>query len=326
MKVHETYLIPIIQEILSINPYIKFLATPWSAPPAFKDNKSFRGGTLLPEFYYMYALYFVLYIQQMERYGINIDAITVQNEPLYGGNVPSMVWTAVDEATFITDHLAPALQFAGLSTKIILYDHNADRWDYPLEILEDPIVKSLVHGTAFHLYAGEVENLSKVHEAHPDKSIYFTEQWVSSQGNLENDLLWHAEHILIGAPRNWASVVMEWNLSSNSQLEPHTDGGCGLCLGAVTIDENNVTRNTAYYLFAHASTFVPPGAVRVNTSDLSPQGIHNVGFLIPETRRIVLLLANVWEDNTTILIEHKGAQIQLDLLGRSLSTLSLEYS
>ena len=306
MKVDETFLIPIIQEILAINPNVKFLATPWSAPPAFKDNKSFRGGTLLPEFYDIYARYFVLYLQQMERYGIHIDAITVQNEPLWGGNNPSMVLTAVDEATFIRDHFAPALIFAGLNTKIILYDHNADRWDYPVEILSDPFVKSLVHGTAFHLYAGEVESLSKVHDAHPDKSIYFTEQWVSSEGDLEGDLLWH--------------------LSSNSQLRPYTDGGCGLCLGAVTIDGNDVTRNAAYYLFAHGSPFVPPGAVRVNTTDLSHHGVHNVGFLVPETRRLVLLFANVWGDNTTVLIDHEGAQIQFDLLGRSLSTLSLKYS
>eukprot|EP00977_Amphora_coffeiformis_P026777 scaffold30250_cov99-Amphora_coffeaeformis.AAC.1 len=91
----------------------------------------------------------------MKRYGIRIDAITVQNEPLWGGNNPSMVLTAVEEAAFIRDHLAPAFLFVGLSTKVILYDHNADRWDYPVEILRDPIVKSLVHGTAFHLYAGE---------------------------------------------------------------------------------------------------------------------------------------------------------------------------
>ena len=319
---HETHLIPIIQEILQINPNIRFLASPWSAPPWMKSDREFRGGSLLPEYYNVYAQYFVRYIQAMQEHGIAIDMITVQNEPLYGGNTPSMVLTAAQEIEFVRDALAPTLSAAGLTTtKIIVYDHNPDRMDYPLQILDDPTVSPFVHGSAFHLYVGEIESLSRIHEAHPDKAIYFTEQWVSSDGAFEPDLFWHAEHVFLGAPRNWARAVLEWNLSSNADLTPYTTpGGCSLCLGAVTIDGDQVTRNVVYYLLSHVSPFVPLNSVRVTSSDVSKAGVVNVCFLTPQGR-LVVVLANLFEDAVQVKLKIQGTRVPLELLGRSLSTL-----
>lgn len=136
-----TNLIPLIQDILAINPNIKILATPWSAPLWMKDNGSFVGGSLQTQYYSVYAQYFVKYIQAMKAKGITIDAITPQNEPLHGGNNPSLVMTAAQQADFIKNHLGPALQTANLTTKIIIYDHNADRPDYPIAILNDAVAK-----------------------------------------------------------------------------------------------------------------------------------------------------------------------------------------
>ena len=141
-----------------------------------KTNENTKGGSLKPEFYDAYAQYFVKYIQGMKAAGIRIDAITVQNEPLHPGNNPSLLMPAEQQAEFIKKSLGPAFRTAKLDTKIIVYDHNADRPDYPISILNDQDVRQYVNGTAFHLYAGPIEALSKVHDAYPDKSIYFTEQ------------------------------------------------------------------------------------------------------------------------------------------------------
>jgi len=84
-------LIPLLKEILAINPSIKILATPWSPPVWMKDNGSSIGGSLQTQYYNVYAKYFVKYIQQMKAEGITIDAITPQNEPLHPGNNPSML-------------------------------------------------------------------------------------------------------------------------------------------------------------------------------------------------------------------------------------------
>src|SRR5579862_7254059 len=169
-------MIPVLHEILTIDPTLKILGSPWSPPTWMKTNHDSVGGSLDPKFYDSYAKYFVKYIQSMQAEGIPIDAITVQNEPLHPANNPSLLMLAPEQAEFIKHHLGPAFQDAGIKTKIILYDHNADRPDYPISILDDPDARKFVDGSAFHLYRGPIEALGKVHDAHPDKKLHFTEQ------------------------------------------------------------------------------------------------------------------------------------------------------
>lgn len=264
-------LIPVLQEILRIQPELKIMGSPWSAPVWMKDNGDSRGGSLRKEYYPVYAQYLVKYIQGMKAEGIPIDAITIQNEPLHPGNNPSMYMEAADQAAFIRDHLGPAFAAAGISTKIIIYDHNADRPDYPLTILADTAAAKYVYGSAFHLYGGDIETLTSVHEAFPDKHLYFTEQWVGYPSNFAGDFGWHIRTLIIGAPRNWCRTVLEWNLAADAKQEPHTDrGGCDRCLGALTIDGEQISRNVTYYILAHASKFVRPGAVRIASSEPGP--------------------------------------------------------
>ena len=160
--------IPVLKEIMAINPDIKLMGSPWSPPAWMKDNKDTRGGKLLPENYDAYALYFVKYIQQMAEEGFVIDAVTVQNEPLHPGNNPSLLMLAEEQRDFIKSHLGPKFEQFGIKTKIIIYDHNADRPDYPISILNDPEARKFVDGSAFHLYGGNIEELSEVHIAQPD--------------------------------------------------------------------------------------------------------------------------------------------------------------
>lgn len=280
-------LIPVLKEILAINPAIKILGSPWSPPTWMKDNNSSVGGSLLPAYYSAYAGYFVKYIQAMKARGITIDAITVQNEPLHGGNNPSMVMTAAQQANFVKNNLGPAFLSANITTKIIVWDHNCDRPDYPLEVLSDAAAKLYVDGSAFHLYGGSISALSTVHDAHPDKNVYFTEQYTASTGDFAGDLKWHVKNVVIGSMRNWSRNALEWNLANNPVYGPHTNGGCTTCKGAVTIG-TTVNRNVAYYIIAQASKFVRPGSVRIQ-SDI--QGaLHNVAFVTPTGGKVLIVL------------------------------------
>jgi glucosylceramidase len=280
--------LPVLKQILEVNPQIKLMASPWSPPTWMKDNRDTRGGSLLPEFESSYAQYLVKYIQEMAKRGFTIDALTIQNEPLHPGNNPSLLMLADQQARFIGKHLGPAFRQAGIQTKIVIYDHNADRPDYPISVLSDPIANPFIDGAAFHLYGGQIEALSEVHRAFPDKHLYFTEQWVGAPGNLEGDIAWHIKNLLIGAPRNWAKTVLEWNLSSNPELTPHTNrGGCDRCLGAITLDGDAVTRNPAYYVIAHASKFVDPGSYRIGST--LPEGLPNVAFLRADGKQVLIV-------------------------------------
>ncbi|MGN6530323.1 MAG: glycoside hydrolase family 30 protein, partial [Ginsengibacter sp.] len=204
---NKTHLIPILKMILQIYPQIKILGSPWSAPVWMKDNKSSIGGSLEKQYYDVYANYFVKYIQSMKAEGITIDAITPQNEPLNPKNNPSMYMTATEEADFIKNSLGPAFEKAGITTKIICYDHNADVPQYPLTILQDPDARKYVDGSAFHLYAGNISALSQVHNAFPDKNIYFTEQYTGSGSTFAGDLSWAIQNLIIGATKNWSRNV-----------------------------------------------------------------------------------------------------------------------
>ena len=125
-----------------------------------KTNHDTRGGSLKPEYYDVYAKYIVRYITEMKKEGIRIDAITVQNEPLHPGNNPSMLMLAPDQCEFVKKHLGPAFKTAKIDTKIIIYDHNADRPDYPISILNDTEARKYIDGSAFHLYGGKIDALS----------------------------------------------------------------------------------------------------------------------------------------------------------------------
>jgi glucosylceramidase len=282
----KTDLIPLLKDILAINPAIKILATPWSPPVWMKDNGSSKGGSLQTQYYDVYAKYFVKYIQQMKAEGITIDAITPQNEPLHPGNNPSLLMLAEQQRDFIKNNLGPAFQTAAINTKIIAYDHNCDRPDYPTIVLSDAAAGAFVDGSAFHLYAGDISALSTLHNAFPTKNVYFTEQWTSATGDFGGDLKWHLKNVIIGSMRNWSKVALEWNLANDPTFGPHTPGGCTECKGALTIG-TSFTRNVAYYIVAHASKFVPSGSVRINSNTTG--FLQNVAFKTPTGKKVLIV-------------------------------------
>jgi glucosylceramidase len=309
-------LLPILKKVVALSPNIKILGSPWSAPSWMKTNNASKGGSLKPEYYAAYAKYFVKYIQAMKAEGITIDAITPQNEPLHGGNNPSMVMQADEQADFVKNHLGPAFKAAGLTTKIIVYDHNADKPEYPAAILKDAAAYPYVDGSAFHLYGGNITALTQLHDAYPEKNIYFTEQWVGGPGNFGNDLKWHVGTLIIGATRNWSRNVLEWNLASDPNYGPHTEGGCTTCLGALTIG-SGVIRNVAYYIIGHASKFVRPGAVRIASNITSE--LDNVAFKTPDGKK-VLIVVNSGATSQTFDIQYKGKVVTSTLNSGAVAT------
>lgn len=313
-------LIPLLKEIIAIRPGIKLMASPWSPPVWMKSNGSSVGGNLLPQFYGVYAQYFVKYIQAMQGQGISIDAVTPQNEPQHGGNNPSLIMSAAQQADFVKNHLGPAFQSAGISTKIIIWDHNCDNPGYPISILNDAAAKSYVYGSAFHLYAGDISALSQVHDAHPDRELYFTEQWTGANSDFAGDLEWHLKHVIIGSMRNWSRVALEWNLANDPAFEPHTPGGCSQCKGALTIDNaGNITRNVSYYIIAHAAKYVPPGSVRIGSTLNIGSTLHHVAFRTPDGKTALVVL-NESSDLATFNIQYHGKWIVSSLYGGNVGT------
>lgn len=319
LDVDRADVIPVLKQILTIDPHIRILGSPWSAPAWMKTNDKLKGGNLRPEYYGAYARYFVKYIEGMKTEGIPIDAITIQNEPLNPKNTPSMVMFAPEEDAFIAKDLGPAFERAGIRTGIQVYDHNSDVPSYPLSILADPAANKYVQGTAFHLYGGDTRTLTSVHNEYPNKDLFLTEQSVTQRPHSQTlDVSEPVTRVLIGATRNWSRNVLLWNLAADPEAGPHTDdGGCTGCFGALTLDGDQVTRNVAYYALAHFSKFVPPGSLRVGSNNL--EQLDNAAFLSPEGK-VVLVVSNTGNFPFTFAIRYHGSMATATLPAESVGT------
>ena len=259
--------IPVLQEILTINPKVKVLAAPWTAPVWMKENTTghngYTGGKLKTEYYDLYAEYFCKYIEAMDLWNIPIWGISVQNEPLNRSNNPSMTWTKETMYSFIAGKLGPKMKDAGYGhIRIIAYDHNCDVTDFPIHVAKS----KYVYGTAFHLYAGDISALSTVYNS-TGKPVLFTEQYTGKDGDFSGDLSWHVQNVVIGSLNNMSSTALEWNLCSDPNYSIHTSGGCNTCKGALTVNGSSVaSRNVSYYIIGHASRVIDSGAQRIAAS------------------------------------------------------------
>ena len=290
------YIIPILKEILAINPTLKIMGSPWTPPRWMKVNNltdrqphnSWTGGQLNPQHYADYAAYFVKWIQAFAAEGIKIHSVTPQNEPLHAGNSVSLFMGWQEQHEFVGNHMAPQFKNAGLDTKIYLFDHNynydliADQQGYPMRIYEAGIDSDVVAGAAYHNYFGDRSELLEVQRLFPDRELVFTEASIGTWNdgrNLETRLIEDMREIGLGTVNNWCRAVIVWNLMLDFDRGPNRPGGCRTCFGAVDIDQSNyeiITRNSHYYMISHLAAVVKPGAVRIGTSGFSdPDFIHS---------------------------------------------------
>lgn len=293
----KTDLIPVLRQILTINPGIKILASPWSAPAWMKANNSMNGGSLKgSEVYNDFAEYFVKYIKAFQHEGITIDAITLQNEPMHETNgYPTMKMLWSEQNIIIRDYLGPKFVANSLTTKIIIWDHNFDMSYYPVNILNDPITRQYVAGTGWHGYGGTASAIDAVQAKHPDKDVYFTEQ---SGGGWNTDtrmgnMFWYMKEFLMASVNRGSKNFLMWNLALNENNGPTTTtGGCQNCRGVVTIKtDGTYIRNEEYYLLGHFSKFVRLGAVRIKNSSTNwPGGITISTFMNVDGSKVVVIM------------------------------------
>ena len=161
--------------------------------------------------------------------------------------------------------------------------------------------------------------MTTVHDAHPDKHLYFTEQYTNIDGDFAGDFMWHLKAMHIDAPRNWARNVLEWNLASDPSASIHTPGGCTVCLGAITIDGDSIVRNAAYYAVAHSSKWVPDGSKRIATSEAFDNVPPHVAYVTPSAET-VLLAINEEETEKDFLVTFGTRVLSLTLPAQTVGT------
>lgn len=285
------YILPILRQARSINPQVKLMASPWSPPAWMKQAYKLNGSYLNPAHYPAFAQYFVRFIQAYQAEGVPIYAVTLQNEPHYTDKTyPTMRMYSSEQAEIIKNHLGPAFVNAGVSAKILAWDHNWSVPNYPLEVLGDASARPFVAGSAWHCYGGDPSAQTAVHDAYPDKEVYFTECTGGDWSGFADSLVWTLQNVFIGSTRNWAKAVVLWNLALDENNGPRIGGWCEGCRGVVTVRPGDVVEyEVEYYIIGHFSKFVTPGAYRIASSTHSG-AVETVAFHNPDDTMALIAL------------------------------------
>ncbi|MDX6340179.1 MAG: glucosylceramidase, partial [Trebonia sp.] len=306
---------------------ITIMATPWSPPGWMKSSGSMIGGSLNSGDYQVFADYLTKFVQAYDAAGVPISLVTAQNEPEYSpSNYPGSTFTASQEASFIGNNLGPDLQKAGLSTKIIAYDHNWNDTSFPETVLGDSTAGPYTAGVAWHCYAGDPSAQTTVHNAYPNKDTYFTECSGTQSSNPANtfadSLDWQTENLIIGATRNWAKTVATWNMALNPSGGPSMN--CTTCTGVVTVDNSadTATYNAEYYVLGQASKFVKPGAVRIDSNTFGSGNLEDVAFRNPDGSNALIALNADTSNAHTFNVDENGQYFTYTLPARAVATFT----
>ncbi|MDE2219954.1 MAG: glycosyl hydrolase [Gammaproteobacteria bacterium] len=315
LDANHTLLTPLLRAARSINPQLKIVASPWSAPGWMKDSGNLVGGTLLPNAYGAFADYLLRYVDASAQAGVPIYALTVQNEPGFEPtDYPGMLFDPAARARFIADYLGPRLAARKHAPLILDWDHNWDKPEAPLHVLANGDAARYIAGVAWHCYYGDVRAQDQVHEAFPSKDAYLTE--CSGGGwspHWSEALRQFVGQLMIGSTRAWARGVILWNLALDEHHGPHA-GGCKNCRGVITVDSatGQVTRNVEYYSLAHLSRFVRPGAHRIESSE-PEAGLQNVAFRNTDDGSLVLLVLNGSSEERSFSVRNDGRNFSYQL-------------
>ena len=339
------YIIPVLKEILAINPGLKVMGTPWSCPiwmkvddirskaPYTGPNK-WVGGYLNPDYYQDYAMYFVKWIKAFEAEGINITSVTPQNEPLNWGNSMSLYMPWDQERDFIKLALGPVFKREGINAKIICFDHNynydgkKDQLQYPIKIYADPEASQYIDGAAYHSYGGSPVELDAIHKQAPEKNLYFTEQSIGTWNyqSFGQSLMSEMKNTCIGTVTRWCKAVIVWNFMLDENGGPHGGpGACATCYGAVDISSKDyitLNKRSHYYVIGHLSKALKAGSTRIATSGYMPTGLSAVASENPDgTYGLVLFNENA--EGLTFIIEHNGKHFEIKLPAESITSCIL---
>ncbi|ADB74242.1 glycoside hydrolase family 30 protein [Geodermatophilus obscurus] len=291
------YVLPVLSEALAVNPAVRVVLTPWSAPAWMKTSGTTHGGRLGPVREDVYADYLVRAVADLRAAGAPVVALTLANEPGHeDAGYPSMLVDAGQQER-LAIAVRARLDGAGLGdVDVLAHDHNWDDTATPVSLLTGPAADAYA-GAAFHCYGGDVSAQSAVAAAVPSTRIWTTEcsggTWSTS---WSGDLRWGARHVLIGGFRNSSAAVLWWNLALDPDGGP-TNGGCTNCRGVLTVDPatGSVTPSVEYWLLSHAGRFVPRGSVRLPTPERTAAGVESVAFRTPSGGHVLLLLNDAGE-------------------------------
>ncbi|MFC0190077.1 glycoside hydrolase family 30 beta sandwich domain-containing protein [Fictibacillus aquaticus] len=327
IKREKEHVLPFIKDAVAARgEELTILSSPWSPPAWMKTNNEMNnGGKLKPEYNDVWARYYAKYVKAMEAEGVPIWGITVQNEPDATQVWDSCRYSAEEERDFVKNHLGPIMEQEGLEDKkIIIWDHNRDiAYERASTVLSDPDAARYVWGTGIHWYVSEeFENLSKIHEAFPDKHLIFTEGCIEGGVQLG---AWHTgeryARNMIGDMNNYLEGWIDWNLVLNEQGGPNHVGN--YCDAPIIVDTKTgeIHYNSSYFYIGHFSKYIKPNAVRI-ASELKSESLQTVSFQ-NEDGSIATVVMNAGDKPEELSVVIAGQAVKTVLPEHSITTFMI---
>ncbi|MBQ4156113.1 MAG: glucosylceramidase [Clostridia bacterium] len=315
-------IIPMMKDAIKKAGKINLLCSPWSPPAFMKSNNQLNyGGKLKPEFYTLWANFYVKFIKEYKNAGVEISYLTVQNEPMASQTWESCEYTIEEELLFARDYLRPALNKAGLDTKILVWDHNKEHvYDYAKAIKEIEGVKDSIDGIGFHWYSGNhFENLNYAHYTLPEKLLVSTEFCCDIRNKGWGLALGYANDI-IGNLNNFMNASCDWNMVLDTSGAPFhwRRNGCNAVV-LYNKEEDKIEKQEHYYAMKHISSFIKPGAIRLGTSTFNIN--VKVTAAQNENGEIVIVIVNNIEKEFPVLLRLDNFSADVTLTPKSITTL-----
>ena len=348
-------IIPMIKDAQKVSKDgFKIISSPWTAPPWMKDNKDWRGGNLLPEYYPVWANFFDKYIDAYKKEGIDIWGITVENEPLgSGSNWESMHYTHQEMNDFVKHHLGPVMRSKHANVKILGYDQNRDELkDWVDAMYDDAEAKKYFDGTAVHWYASTFhffpDELQYAHNKAPNKHIIQTEGCVDAEVPAWKNDAWywskeatdwgwdwapadkkylHPKYApahryardIIGCLNNWVDGWIDWNMVLDKQGGPNWFKNWCTAPVIVDPDKDEVYFTPLYYVMSHFSRFIRPEAVRIGVSNPNSEVMCTAA--VNKDGSTVVILFNPDSESKDIALNYKGKYINTHLKDNAIQTI-----
>jgi len=304
--------LPVLRAALRINPELFLLAAPWSPPGWMKSGGSMMGGSMQKQAFAAYAQYFVRFLEAYKAEGVQVGAVTSQNEvdTDQEGKMPATLWGQEYETAFVKSFLGPALKSHGLNTEIWLLDHNYDLWGRVMDQLADPELAQYVSAVAWHGYYGSPTAMTDVHKAHPSKHACWTEGGPDyTAADYATDWAkWGTE--FSGVLNNWSRTLLAWNLVLDERGKPKI--GPFNCGGLFTLhsESGEITPSGQARALRVFSRTIARGA-RILGSNSQASGLAHVAAANPDGSFAVVISNRGPARSVAISFRKQTATLQL---------------
>lgn len=235
----------------------KVWSASWSPPARMKSNNNVNlGGYLLPANYQGFADFLADFVDTAKAKGIDLHALSIQNEPNVSVEYASCIWNAQQFHDFIKNNLGPTFKRRSIATKILAPEYSGWNFDLADPTMDDSVSRNFISILGAHTYKPDDKTLP-----YQKALTYGKRQWQTEvcdvgaiDRSMDDALRWAREiHVMLTKTRinAWHYWLLDGATKNNNE---------GLWAQGPT---------KRLYAMGNYSKFARPGFVLVGTASTS---------------------------------------------------------